>query len=466
MKIQLFAPSVWFSANAEFERAAAVPAAAPVKPVHNFVSLFNRAEAESVFDEAFHALAHEMALTALDRDEQEVKPGGEAMMNLTFRKLIWLGLIALGGGLLSGCSVAGYGGQTANPNAAELALNGIVETREVTLGSKVGGRVTHLLVEEGQEVKPDQVLLRFEVTELQAEHAQAVAQTMQQAARLQELLSGARPEERAQAQAATANAQAQYDALRNGARPEELAQSRAVVASAAADVQNGAAWFERMERLLASGDVSRQDYDFARFRLDNLKAKHAAETQRLELLCHGTRAEELRAAAERLRQTQEAERMLLAGPRVETIAQARAQLRQAEARVAQLDARLAEGEVRAPVAARIEAVTARTGDLVAPNAPLIKLLESDQLFVRVYVPEPQLAGVRTGQRALVQLATSEPLKAHVEQINAQGEFTPRHIQSRSERDNYVFGLKVKLDQRLAALKAGMSVSVRLLPDQP
>jgi len=49
-----------------------------------------------------------------------------------------------------------------------LELSGTVETREIQVGSKVGGRVREVLVEEGQVVKKGAVLIRFEVDELLA----------------------------------------------------------------------------------------------------------------------------------------------------------------------------------------------------------------------------------------------------------------------------------------------------------
>src|SRR5207244_13331223 len=97
----------------------------------------------------------------------------------------------------------------------------------------------------------------------------------------------------------------------------------------------------------------------------------------------------------------------------------------------------------------LEAVSVRPGDLTTPNQTVAKLLELDQIWVRIYVPEPQLGLVKVGQRAKLRVDTfpNRTFDGVVEQINAQCEFTPRNIQSRDERNHQMFGVKVGLDNR-------------------
>src|SRR6185436_16892941 len=102
------------------------------------------------------------------------------------------------------CANGGFGFRKEQP----LLFSGTIETREIRVGSKAGGRVLAVLVEEGQEVKPNTPLLQLDVAELEAQRAQAEAKVAQQKARLERLLRGARPEEKAQAHAATEQARA------------------------------------------------------------------------------------------------------------------------------------------------------------------------------------------------------------------------------------------------------------------
>lgn len=371
-------------------------------------------------------------------------------------------LVLLGGLLWQGCAGRGLSLNADQPQV----FSGTIETREIRVGSKVGGRVSEVLVREGQTVEPEQALVRFEVAELGTQRAQAEARIGQQQARLDRLLRGARPEEIAQAAAAAATAQAAYDAIRNGPRPEEIAQARAALAAAEADVSNAEVTFARTQRLYDTGDISQQEFDAAKYRLENIRAQRNARQKQLDLLLKGSRAEDIRAAQERLRQAQEAERLVRAGPRPEEIADARAQLAEARARLSQIGVQLAEGEVKAPARAVIESVSVRPGDLVAPNQPVAKLLESDQIWVRIYVPEPMLSEIRVGQRASLRVdsvagAGAQAFAGTIEQINSQGEFTPRNVQSRDERNHQVFGVRVKIDNRDGKLKSGMAADVTL-----
>lgn len=371
----------------------------------------------------------------------------------------WLILISIT--LLTiNCTSSGFGFRT----ESELDFSGTIETREIRVGSKVGGRVAEVLVREGQEVDAGQALVRFDVAELRTQLEQAVARVDQQTARLTRLERGARPEEKAQSSAATETARANLDAIRNWPRQEEVAQARAAVAAAQADMSNAEATYSRAEKLRENGDLSMQEYDQAKYRMENMRARLDAEKKRLDLLLNGSRKEEIRAAEERLRQATEAERLVLAGPRVEEIADARAQLAEAKARVEQIKIQLSEGDVLSPANAVAEVISIRPGDLLAPNQTVARLLEKDQIWVRIYIPEPQLGLVKVGQKAEIKVDTfrDRTFNGVIEQINSQGEFTPRNIQSRDERNHQVFGVKVRIDNKEGILKAGMAAEVKLV----
>ena len=74
---------------------------------------------------------------------------------------------------------------------------------------------------------------------------------------------------------------------------------------------------------------------------------------------------------------------------------------EAQGHVAELDAQLREAELTAPADAVVETVSVRPGDLVVPGRIVMTMLESSQLWVKVYVPETELARVHLGQQATV-----------------------------------------------------------------
>ncbi|HEY7181266.1 MAG TPA: HlyD family efflux transporter periplasmic adaptor subunit [Blastocatellia bacterium] len=374
-------------------------------------------------------------------------------------KLVSLAVLIGAAIMYISCANGGFGFRKEEP----LLFSGTIETREIRVGSKVGGRITDVLVLEGQETQAGQPIVRFDIADVEARRLQAEARVAQQEARLERLEHGARPEEKAQASAATEAARANLEAVRNGPRPEEIEQARASLAAAEADLDNAEVSFQRASKLFSTDDASKQEFDAAKFREDNARARRDAEKKRLDMLLNGSRKEDIRAAEERFRQAQEAERLVVAGPRAEEIADARAQLAEAKARLEEVKVQIAEGEVKSPANAVVEVLPVRPGDLVTPNQTIARLLEKDQIYIRVYIPEPQLGLVKVGQKAKIKVDTfkDRAFDGVIEQINTQGEFTPRNVQSRDERNHLVFGVKVRIDNREGLLKPGMSADVTL-----
>jgi RND family efflux transporter MFP subunit len=151
------------------------------------------------------------------------------------------------------------------------------------------------------------------------------------------------------------------------------------------------------------------------------------------------------------------------GYRKEDIDAGRAKMEEAKARVNQLDVQLKEAELYAPADGLVQTVSVRTGDLVGPGKIVVTMLESSQLWVKVYVPETDLAAVRVGQSAHVEVDSLQgrSFTGHVQEIAAQAEFLPRNVQTRDDRQHQVFGTKVRVDNSDGALKSGMSATVRL-----
>ncbi len=341
--------------------------------------------------------------------------------------------------------------------------SGTVETREIRIGSKIGGRVTNVFVEEGQSVKAGTILVRFECDELKAQRAQAAAQVAQSQADLDRMLRGNRPEEIAEAEATASAQKAAFEAAQNGPRKQEIDQAQADLAAAQADAINAEAFYQRMEKLVATDTISRQQFDDARDKRDAATQRAESARQRLALLQAGTRPEDLRSAQARFAQAQSAAVLARKGFRKEDIAAARGKLAQAQSSEAELDARLKEAELIAPSDATVEVVSIRPGDLVPPGRIVVTMLEPSQLWVKVYLPETDLAHAHLGQAASVRVDSfsGQAFTGHIRQISSEAEFLPRNVQTRSDREHQVFGAKVYVDNAQGILKSGMSATVRL-----
>src|SRR5262249_38413223 len=120
-----------------------------------------------------------------------------------------------------------------------LRLPGVVETQEIRLGSKIGGRVAEIGTSEdgtleGKVVQAGEVLVRFEAPELHAQLAQAKARLAAAEAELEKAVVGARPEEKETARAAAEAARFRWERMKAGWREEEKRQARSDLESARA----------------------------------------------------------------------------------------------------------------------------------------------------------------------------------------------------------------------------------------
>src|SRR5688572_26844263 len=324
-----------------------------------------------------------------------------------------------------------------NGDGDHLAASGTLEARNITLGSKVGGRVTQVLAREGDRVEANQLLVTFDEDELAARVLQARGRLQAAQANLSKLQRGSRPEEITEAQAAS------------GAQAEEMQRAASQLEGARAEQRNAQLNFDRVSRLAAEGVMAQQARDDAEARLTSANA--AVEAAQNAVAAAQDRSRAARAVA------QKTER----GFRSEDIEAARAEVTLAQGVLAEAEARYAEREVRSPSKAVVEVLDLRPGDLLAPNTPVAKLLEADQLYVIVYVPQGKIGHVRVGQRARVRVDAfpDQEFDAVVEQIRQQAEFLPRNVQTEEEREHQVIGVKLRVENPENKLRAGVHAQV-------
>jgi membrane fusion protein YbhG len=331
-----------------------------------------------------------------------------------------------------------------------LVVSGTLEARNIEVGSKVGGRVSRVLIHEGDRVEPNQLLIEFDSSELEGQLLQARGRVEAARAELDKMMRGSRPEEIAEAQAAVRSSEGAP-----GFRQAELAQARADLRRAQADNVNAERELGRAAELARSGIVAQQV-------LDNAEDRYRATKAQVESLQYAVVAAEGRLTAARAvaSKTQH-------GFRAEEIAAARAELTRAEGELKSMQARWAEREVRAPATAVVESMDLRPGDLLPANAPIARLLESDQLYLMVYVPETRIAAVHVGQRAEVRVDSwsGKVFTARVEQIRQQAEFLPRNVQTQEERVHEVIGVKLRVENPDNRLRAGVSADVRFISEK-
>lgn len=339
--------------------------------------------------------------------------------------------------------------------------SGTVEARVVYVGSRVGGRVKEVKVREGDVVKKGDPLIVLEPGDLLAQRLGASGQLAQAVANLDKLEKGARPEEIDQARARALGANAALQETRSGARQEQIAASRARLAAAQVAVDKAQLDSDRVKKLLASQSVSQAEADNVDAALRGASAQRDAAKVGLEELENGARHEQIAQAAARAQEANASAKLVSAGARVEDLAGAQGVVDAAKGRLDAIDALLAELTISAPVGGRIESLDLRPGTILAPSATAATLLEEDQLFVRIYVPETQIGRIHPGDQVPISVDSfpGKTFPGIVDHINSVGEYTPRNLQTADERADQVFATRISLREGAADLRAGMAAFI-------
>jgi HlyD family secretion protein len=168
-----------------------------------------------------------------------------------------------------------------------------------------------------------------------------------------------------------------------------------------------------------------------------------------------SRIDETQAGAEGLRHQTQATRAQAEA--------AGAQVRAAEAAVARARLLAGECEVRAPRDAEVATLPHEAGELVSPGAILVRLVDLSEVTATFYLPNAELGTVRPGARAVVvaDAFPGEEFAGTVRTVALEAEFTPRNIQTRTDRDRLVYPIEVVVENRDGKLRAGMPVQVSL-----
>lgn len=339
------------------------------------------------------------------------------------RVLVALAILVVALTALIGLRLWRQARELAGPSGGSGEIEGVT----VDLSSRVGARIVELPVREGARVAAGDLLVRLDCADPQAQLAEAEAR-----------LAAAR----AQAIAAAAQIRASDRAKVAASAAQEAARAQAAALAAQRDAA------ERQARRLSG-----LTQDVPESSIDQTRASAAG-------LGHQTAAARAQAAAsaEQLRAAEVAVRAATAQADA-----AAAQERAAEAFVTRARLLAAECEVRAPRAAEVATLPHEAGELVSPGAVLARLVDLTEVTATFYLPNAEIGAVRPGARAVVVADAwpGEEFEGTVRTVALEAEFTPRNIQTRSDRDRLVYPVEVVVQNREGKLRAGMPVQVTL-----
>ncbi len=295
--------------------------------------------------------------------------------------------VVLAGLALAGCR------QAADPNL--VRLNGRIEAAMVDLSPKVTGRVREVLVKEGDRVKAGDVLVRLDLGETGAGRRP----------RQVDGVGGAGPRPRSRGRHAA------LGAGRGRGRGRPTARRRLELAKKE---------LQRQQFMLERKVGTQRDVDRATTEVQRLEAAVSATTNRLAALREGARRFQVQ--------------------------QARDDVARAETVLEQSQTTANEGELRAPADTIVVHRFVEPGQLVTPGQPTLTLAFLDRLYVRTFVPEIVRGRVRPGVEAdvIVDAYKGRTFKGKVAEIARDAEFTPKQVETRTERVNLVYAAKIDL----------------------
>ncbi|WP_026452411.1 HlyD family secretion protein [Aequorivita capsosiphonis] len=128
-----------------------------------------------------------------------------------------------------------------------------------------------------------------------------------------------------------------------------------------------------------------------------------------------------------------------------------------EAKVAQINDQITKSKITNPIAGTVLTKFAEPGEIVSFGKPLYKIANMEEMTLRVYLSELQLSNINIGQKVSVKIDSEEEMKAYegiISWVSASAEFTPKIIQTKEERVNLVYAVKVTVKND-GSLKIGM-----------
>jgi len=321
-------------------------------------------------------------------------------MNRTLLRRAGIVLLVLLIGL--GAAYAWRNTRAEGPGDGFIGGNGRIEAIEVDIATKQPGRIAEILVDEGDLVKAGQVVARMDLQALRAERAESVARERQ-------------------ARDAVAGAQAQL-----AMRRSDEAAAAALVVQRRSELDAAGRRLARSTRLAVDGATAVQELDDDRARVASAGA-----------------------AVEAARAQQQAARAAVDAARAQAVG-AESAVAAALATTARIDAELQDGILTAPRAGRIQYRVAQPGEVLPAGGTVLNLIDLTDVYMTFFVPETAAGRVALGTEVRVQLdaAPEFVVPARVTYVASVAQFTPKSVETASERQKLMFRVKAQVDRRV------------------
>lgn len=285
---------------------------------------------------------------------------------------------------------------------AFVSGNGRIEATEIDVATKLAGRVQDIVVNEGDFVTAGQPLAQMQVDVLDAQRDEARAQSRQ-------------------AVNAVASGRAQVAARRSDHRAAE-----AMVGLRASELDAARRRLTRTETLTRQGSAPLQQLDDERAQVHGAEAAQAG-------------AEAQVAAATAAITAAEAE-----------VVGAESGVAASEATIARIEADLRDSRLTAPRAGRVQYRIAQPGEVLAAGGKVLNLVDLTDVYLTFFLPETAVGKIALGGevRLVLDSAPQYVIPARVSYVSSSAQFTPKTVETASERQKLMFRVKAQLDRAL------------------
>lgn len=293
--------------------------------------------------------------------------------------------------------------------------NGRIEATEVDIATTLAGRVSSILVDEGDAVTRGQTLAEMQIDSLQAQRLEAQSE-----------------QERATQSVLSANAQVAL-------RESEHAAMRATISLREAELDAAAGRLERSRKLALEGASSEQELDDDNARVAGARASLSA----------------VRAQTTAARAAIDAAKAQVTG--------AQFSVKAAQATIQRIDASIQDSRLVAPRNGRVQFRLAQPGEVIGAGGKVLNLIDLSDAHISFFLPESASGRVQPGTevRVVLDIAKSVVIPGEITFVSNAAQFTPKTVETADERQRLMFRVKARLSpdalsRQIAQVKTGLA----------
>jgi HlyD family secretion protein len=332
-------------------------------------------------------------------------------MQITARKLIPAVIVIV-------VAAGGYFGwrliENRGPGAGFVSGNGRIEATEIDIATKLPGRVQDVLVRDGDFVAAGQTLAHMQVDTLTAQRNEAEAQHQQ----------AINTEASAKAQIAL--------------RESDQRAAEAVVTQRESEFDAARRRLARSETLSKEGASSMQELDDDRARVKSAQAAVAAAKAQVAAAAAAV-------TAARAQQTG-----------------ATSAIAATQASIDRVQADIRDADLKAPRAGRVQFRVAQPGEVLGAGGRVLNMVDLSDVYMTFFLPTQAAGRVALGQdvHIILDAAPQWVIPAKVTFVSSTAQFTPKTVETQSEREKLMFRVRAQIDpdllqQHLKYVKTGL-----------